>query len=393
MKRYMGSKRPILAPMFEAIQQRAPGARSFLDPFAGTCAVSQRANAAGMRVFCSDLNPASREAGIAYTQATRAERFAGVLAQPRATTRENLAALFALLEAEPPREGIVFHWWCPEGSRSAYETARGRSDRRNYFAPANAKRLDAALDRVRAWWRDGALTRVELALVLAALIANAEKVANIQGTYGMPARAWQPGALAPLSFAPDEEFCGTANPTGVVGDREDALDFCRAHPGQDVLYLDPPYNFRIYLDYYHIPNVLASYPFLDDPWAYAEGFTFARGQNMADRPGGQRGQRFNDGARFHDALREIIEAARARHVFLSYFDGVNHLNDFDAPDNGESWARMVAMFRALEGYDEKSVSAVEIPRKNMQSQRGRERGLVKEYLLCAALAPQAAQRP
>jgi hypothetical protein len=179
----------------------------------------------------------------------------------------------------------------------------------------------------------------------------------------------------------DAEEDGTPNPTGVVGDRVDALDFAREYAGQDVLYLDPPYNFRIYLDYYHIPNFLAQYALLDDPDAYADKFRFARAQNMEDRPGGGRGARFNDGARVHDALREVIEAARCRTVVLSYYDGANHHNDFDAPDNGESWRRMVAMMRALDGYDPATLRVAEIPRKNMQSQRGRAPGVVREYVV------------
>ncbi len=383
MKRFMGSKRSILDAMFSYIQTEVSTSDvHFIDGFGGSCAVSQRASQLGWHTYTSDVMAVSRELAYAYTMATTKETFIGLLDEPAKSTHKGLVEVFKLLENAPESTHKVFQtFYCEGGDRSEFITNRGRQAKRLYFSDENAVLIDNALDLIREWWKDNKLERVELALILGNFISNVEKVANIKGTYGMPAAKMQPEAERPLPFGVHPDFSGGPAGGVAIGDKMDVLDFVKQHQDKDVLYLDPPYNFRIYRDYYHIPSFIADYPFITDIVRFSDKFTWARGQNVEgrDEPKEKRLDRFNNAKSVYAALQEVIEASRAKHVFLSYFDGVNHDNDFDSEDNGQSWNRMRTMFESLEDYGEPE--AWEIPRKNMSSQKGRTRKEINEYLI------------
>jgi len=382
MKRYIGSKRSILEPLFKEIGENGKGS-SFMDPFAGSCRGVEKANKLGYHTFSNDLNALSRELGTAYTQAASNLTFEKILKSPTKLTIENLASACELLNKTPNygTEKVFYEYYCPGGKYSEYQTNRGRTFRRNYFTPKNAKRIDSALNRVRDWWLKEKLSRIEVSLLLSVILTNVEKVANIKGTYAMPSANWEENAKKAILFKPDARFAGTENLGGIVGDREDALTFAKKHKKPDILYLDPPYNFRIYLDYYHIPNFIAQYPFIDNIKEYAKEFCFARGQNMQDRPGGKNASRFNKADSFHSAIFELIEVCQPKKCLISYFDGKNHFNEFDEEDNGESWEKMVTGVKNLKSYDPNTLKITEISRTNMQSQKGRTGKLVNEYIL------------
>jgi adenine-specific DNA-methyltransferase len=207
-----------------------------------------------------------------------------------------------------------------------------------------------------------------------------ERVANIQGTYhDFPRDKYDPRALRPMRLQPPA-FDGLLGGRikHLVGTACDSLEFVQQVPHHDVLYIDPPYNFRQYTAYYFLPNIICRYPSLDDPDAYFHGVQYVRGQNPAD----DFVSSFCKAKAFIPSLRLLIERARARTVVLSYFDGRNHWNDFKAECNGEGYRRLTEFFHE-ELFVPKSLVVRPVERLNYQSYGGYKARNINEFLFVA----------
>jgi adenine-specific DNA-methyltransferase len=77
----------------------------------------------------------------------------------------------------------------------------------------------------------------------------------------------------------------------------------------DLLYLDPPYNARQYIGYYHVPEIIARGWFAGPPALTGKtGLLADRAQRSA----------WCSAPRVRHALRELLAASGARHVLVSY---------------------------------------------------------------------------
>ncbi len=165
----------------------------------------------------------------------------------------------------------------------------------------------------------------------------------------------------------------------MLGTELDSLDFVAQVPPHDLLYVDPPYNFRQYTAYYFLPNMLCRYPGLADPDTYFGAIQYVRGQNMTE----DYASTFSKANSFLDSLRTLIARARAKTIVLSYFDGRNHWNEFKATPNGEGLRRLSAFFNDSTLFREGSFETVPITRLNYQSYGGYRAREVLEYIFVA----------
>jgi adenine-specific DNA-methyltransferase len=159
---------------------------------------------------------------------------------------------------------------------------------------------------------------------------------------------------------------------------EDSLKYIEKVPEHDVLYIDPPYNFRQYTAYYHLPNFFVLYPDIEDLDGYLSELEFVRGQNMSD----DFTSPFSNRDQFLPALKELIEGAKCQHVILSYFDGANHWNQFLAEDNSTGY-QMIERFFKSPLFRSGSFKVIPVDRMNYQSQNGYGAKKVTEYLFVA----------
>jgi adenine-specific DNA-methyltransferase len=166
------------------------------------------------------------------------------------------------------------------------------------------------------------------------------------------------------------------------GREEDVESYAARLAPVRLAYLDPPYNFRQYTAYYHLPNLICRYPRLDDPDAWFEGLAYVRGQNMADdRPSAFCGVRT-----FVPAMRRLLAALPAEVVVLSYFTGRNHWARFDSgPD--DTGLRLLGDLLREDGFEPNSLEVVRVPRTNYASYGGYTARTVDELLLVARKRP------
>ena len=315
--RYIGNKTRLLGEIEAFIRRMGAEGETLFDVFAGTASVGRHFKDRGYRVISNDIMRYSFVLQKAKIAATRWPTFAALRRDPRARSRLPLrakggpAALQGVIEVlnqdAPPHEGIVSRQFTPAGPH-----------RRRFFTEENGRKIDGVIRLLRAWRSRGLIRSGEYWLLLAALIEAADRVANISGVYGAFLKRWEPNARRPLRLDP------VAVSTKGRGHRvyqEDGNRLARRVEA-DILYVDPPYNRRQYAANYHVLEVIAEAPEVDDVEAYESRLYSKTGL----RPYGDRrseyclrqkasGQAFS---RCEAAFRDLIRSTRCRHIIISY---------------------------------------------------------------------------
>ncbi len=311
--RYIGNKTRLLPFLAKALHrlQIAPGTAH--DAFAGTAAVGRALKESGWRVVSSDIMTYSYVLQRAYVVAQRPPSFRALVAgdqdlrralrSPPLALRERAArngGRLALVAAYCsavllPHAGFVTEQFSPRG-------ASGRM----YFTSENAGRLDAARGVLHEWLRDGLIDDDAYYLLLAALLEGADRVANTAGVYAAFMKSWQPNALKPLELQVRSPVRG---PAGSRAFRADAAQVAREIGDVDLLYVDPPYNSRQYVGYYHVPEIIARGWFDQPPTLSGRTGLLAEHDLKSD---------WCSAPRVRGALTELLSATGARHLLVSY---------------------------------------------------------------------------
>jgi len=279
--RYLGSKARVVGQILDLVGPPSEQDGFFVDAFCGTGVVAARAADLGWPVRINDhLRSATIMARAQLVSSSDA---------PFAELGGYEAAL-ARLNALPGRDGFFWREYSP-----ASETGR------MYFTEENARRIDAIRDQINRWEASGALSGTERDLLVADLIAAANQVANIAGTYGCFLSRWSQSALRDLRLEPRK-----LRPAPVEHEvhSRDVLDV-PVSP-QDVAYYDPPYTKRQYAAYYHILETLA--------WGDEPEVTGKTGL----RPWRDKASDYCYKSRALDALASLLRSAPAKRIFLSY---------------------------------------------------------------------------
>jgi len=291
--RYIGNKTRLLPFILRTLKRSGIGVGSVHDAFAGTASVSRALKAKGWRVHSSDLLMSSYVFQRAYVVAEAADSLLTDMAN-------DLASL-------APSEGFITEHFSP----SRRSVAGGRM----YFTGENAGRIDAAREQLEIWRRTGRITEDSYYLLLAAIIEGADRVANTAGVYASYMKRWQPNAKRPFEVVPEMPIKG-AQPAHAA--LMDATDAASSIGEVDLLYIDPPYNSRQYVAYYHIPEILAR--------GWTDSAPAIRGK-VGLLAGEEGRSQWSHGRRVQKLFSALLAATGARHALIS-FNSEGHL----APD-------------------------------------------------------------
>ncbi len=315
--RYLGNKTKLLPAIEGLLREKGlepPGV--FFDVFSGTGSVARRMKELGWRVVANDHLMCAATQARAAIGLDAVPSFRGVLARkdvrafirsragretieavPCEPQAQGLRVAVAFLNQAPGREGLIFRQYSSGGIAG-----------RRFFTAEIGRRIDGVRGVVARWRDDGSLTSREEPVLLAALIDAADRCANISGTYGAFLKTWQPNALGPLVLRAPAIVPGK-------GSRVHCEDGNALAPRVDctVLYVDPPYNRRQYSKNYHVLEVLAELPSVEDERAY-EGTIYGR-TGLRDFPG-RRSAYCTGGV--EEAFSGLLEGTRAEHIVISY---------------------------------------------------------------------------
>ncbi len=350
---YLGNKRsllPFLGRRIAACAEKiaASGTPRFLDPFAGSGAVSRLARFMGFRVAANDLelyaaliarsriglDPAALAGSFAdegggtaafaalQAFAAGAEPDSAVLGLDSGEGRRRWRDAFA--DAEKAAAWLGRHY----APRRTAE-ADWRSERLFYTAE-NAGYLDRAREAVEQRYPGPAADLIGTtgpeadakAALIDALLYQAATHTNTSGVFKACHRGFGGHGgdalgriLAPMAIAPPILAAG---PPGSA-DRLDAAAFCARRSG-DIAYLDPPYNQHQYGSNYHLLTSIAKWdkpPVPED--RREDGFLINRSGIRPDWT--ETRSDFCRRGKAAGAFARLLAAVDARFILVSYNDG------------------------------------------------------------------------
>ena len=291
--RYIGNKTRLLPFILRTLQRSGVGVGSVHDAFAGTASVSRALKAKGWRVYSSDLLMSSYVFQRAYVVAEAADPLLTDMGR-------ELGSLTSV-------EGFISEHFSP--------ARRGGAGVRMYFTPENAGRIDAAREQLETWRKSKTISEDSYYLLLAAIIEGADRVANTAGVYASYMKRWQPNAKRRFEVVPEMPVKGAQPAEATL---MDATDAAKSIGEVDLLYIDPPYNSRQYVAYYHIPEILAR--------GWSDSAPAIRGK-VGLLAGEEGRSQWSHGRRVQKLFSALLAASGARNALIS-FNSEGHL----APD-------------------------------------------------------------
>jgi adenine-specific DNA-methyltransferase len=292
--RYIGNKTRLLPFILRTLRRSGIATGSVHDAFAGTASVSRALKAEGWRVHSSDLLMSSYVFQRAY-----------VVAKCVQSDIEDRARALSDLK---PTAGFLSRHFSP-GAVDAKESTR------MYFTPENVGRIDAAREELEWWRRAGEIDEDTYYVLLAAIIEGADRVANTAGVYASYMKRWQANAKRRFEIVPEKPVTGEPASARLM----DATDAAKEVGEVDLIYIDPPYNSRQYVAYYHIPEILAR------GWTDSDPLIRGKVGLLAGEEGRSL---WSHGRRVKKLFAGLLAATGARHALVS-FNSEGHL----APDS------------------------------------------------------------
>ncbi|MGB5696062.1 MAG: DNA adenine methylase [Polyangiales bacterium] len=269
MIKYIGSKR-VLVPHIVRGVSAFPESGRVLDLFSGTSRVARALKATGRHVIANDHLSYAATLARCYVQAN-ADRWLAEAEQ-----------LIAELSEIHPKPGYFTSAFC--------EDAR-------YFQPRNGARVDA----IREELARRALPAELEAIGLVSLMEAADRVDSTTGVQMAYLKQWAARAFNELELRVPAILPGPGEALHL--DAVEAASLVEA----DVAYIDPPYNQHSYMGNYHVWESLVRW---DKPETY--GIANKRVQCREYKSD------FNSKRRIREGLRAVFEAARCKHLLVSF---------------------------------------------------------------------------
>jgi adenine-specific DNA-methyltransferase len=284
--RYIGNKTRLLPFIRRTLERGGISVGSVHDAFAGTASVSRDLKAAGWKVHSSDILASSYVFQRAYVVADQLD----------ASVRQIALDLEKL---QPTRSFITRHF-SPVGDRM-------------YFTEENAGRIDAAREELDRRHTEKQLSDDAYYLLLAAIIEGADRVANTAGVYASYMKRWQANSKRRFTIEIEPPVPGASPASAYL---MDAAEAARRVGEVDLIYIDPPYNSRQYVAYYHIPEILARGWSMGEPAVRGKVGLLAGPEGRSD---------WSHGRRVEKLLSGLFAATSARRALVS-FNSEGHLD-------------------------------------------------------------------
>ena len=271
MIKYIGSKR-LLVPHIRRTVASLPGVSSVLDLFSGTSRVGYALKEDGFRVHANDHLAYAAALARCYVEAD-ADEFA-----------EPARRLIGELSRAPSVDGYFTEVFCR---------------RSRFFQPRNGERVDGIREAIARL----SLPPVLEAIALTSLMEAADRVDSTTGLQMAYLKSWSPRSHNDLELRVPRLLPGRGSSSAL-----DAAE-AAARIQVDLAYIDPPYNQHSYMGNYHIWETLVRW---DEPEHY--GVACKRLDCREYR------SPFNRRREVRGAMEAVVDAARARHLVVSFSD-------------------------------------------------------------------------
>lgn len=242
---------------------------------------------------------------------------------------------------------------------------------RKFFSKEHGKRFDIILNLINYWLCSKLISELEYYILLTAVIESVAIFSNTSATYQAFYKDYRANTQQRFRLiipVIDE----TVVKTSIYQE-----DVCTLIPrvNADVLYLDPPYNWRQYDSNYHLLNTVAKFHKITD-WAdFEKGIVGASGENREKK---LEYTSFNVKKGFEELLISLIKNSPCRTVVLSYSDSKSNHERDEISTTLNALSKFFEDTELFEYYQLHTIGSV-----NFESRKGNKKNAINELLFVA----------
>lgn len=278
--RYLGSKTTLLEYIYSMVSEVCPTG-VFCDPFGGIGTVGSFMKAKGYSVISGDILLFAH-----YYQKA-------LLENTKDTIGSIQSKLGSDIEDYMNKIDVNDGWLVQE-----------YAIKRKYFTIANARKIQACVDRIALLKEQKVICELEYAVLISSLINSMDKVANTAGTYYAYLKDFYRKAKKPFYYKLLLPIDGSTECFSFLMDANLLVKSTEC----DILYLDPPYNARNYQRYYHLPETIANGVV---PIPQGKSGVYVANEVISA---------YNKKRDAETAFFELIKSAYAKHIIFHYTD-------------------------------------------------------------------------
>ena len=243
--------------------------------------------------------------------------------------------------------------------------------KRRFFSIEHGRRFDVILNLINYWRINDLVSDIEFYVLLAAVIESVAIFSNTSATYQAFYKDYRANTMQRFRLV-IPEIDVTQIKSQIY--QEDVCDLIPSVKA-DVLYLDPPYNWRQYDSNYHLLNTVARFHKIIDWEDFEQGIVGASGENREKK---LNYTSFNTKKDFEKLLLEIIKKSQCKIVVLSYSDSKsNH----EREEIETTLDVLSAFFRDKEIFEQYELYRIQSV--NFESRKGNKKNGINELLFVA----------
>lgn len=243
--------------------------------------------------------------------------------------------------------------------------------KRKFFSEEHGKRFDIILNLINYWYSKSLITDIEIYVLLTAVLESIAIFSNTSATYQAFYKDYKANTMQRFRLVVPE-IDETKISSRIY--QEDILALIPKVEA-DVLYLDPPYNWRQYDSNYHLLNTIARFHKIEDWQKFEKGIVGASGENRENK---LNYTSFNTKKGFEKLIMNIIENAQCDIIVLSYSDSKSNHERDEINTTLDILKNFFENRNIFEYYYMKSIQSV-----NFESRKGNKKNGINELLFVA----------
>lgn len=240
---------------------------------------------------------------------------------------------------------------------------------RKFFSIEHAKRIDTIINTILFWNKLDLLENDELYVLLTSIVETITIFSNTSATYQAFYKDYKANTLQPFRLIIPEIIEGSGRYNVLQGDICNIIDKVNSN----ILYLDPPYNWRQYDSNYHLLNTISKLHKIDIE-DFENNIVGASGENRKEK---LKYTSFNKSATFEKQLFDIIKKSKSKIIVLSYSDSEsNH----KVKEINKTLKLIMDFMKNDEMFIKGSFKLIKYNRKNFESRKNNKKISINELL-------------
>lgn len=240
---------------------------------------------------------------------------------------------------------------------------------RKFFSIEHAKKIDTIINTILFWNKMDLLEENEFYVLMTSVIETITIFSNTSATYQAFYKDYRANTLQPFRLIIPEIIEGSGRYNVLQGDICDVI----GKVNSNILYLDPPYNWRQYDSNYHLLNTISKLNKINI-YDFEKNIVGASGENRTEK---LKYTSFNKSSTFERQLFDIIRKSKSKIIVLSYSDSEsNH----KVKEINKTLNTITEFMKNDDIFVKESFKIIKYNRKNFESRKDNKKININELL-------------